>query len=64
MVWEVTIFELYEHMQLMKRYLQRCVDIEDFHGCMDAAADLREIQTEIRVRLEMKDGSEKTCGPA
>lgn len=35
--------ELERHLKLMKAYLSLCVDREDWHGVMDAAADIREI---------------------
>lgn len=34
---------LEQDLQLMKLYLAMCVHKEDWHGVMDAAADIREI---------------------
>lgn len=34
---------------LMKEYLQMCVRKEDWHGVMDASADLREILAKLSV---------------
>lgn len=46
---------LEERRKVMKEYLQHRVDDEDWHGVMDASADLREIDTEIRVLSAKKN---------
>jgi len=35
--------QLRDDLALMKRYLQMCVRKEDWHGVMDASADIREV---------------------
>lgn len=42
--------ELEEQRQQMIAYLQLKVATEDWHGVMDASADIREIEAEIKGR--------------
>lgn len=45
--------ELLSRRTLLTQYLLECVRIEDWHGVMDAAADLRETDSELRMLREM-----------
>lgn len=44
---------LYYRKTLMVEYLKDRVTLEDFHGVMDASADIREILVEIKLIEEM-----------
>jgi hypothetical protein len=46
---EERIAQLEGHRALMVTYASHRLEEEDWHGVMDAAADLREIDTELRV---------------
>ncbi|HEY9546071.1 MAG TPA: hypothetical protein VIR56_08685 [Solimonas sp.] len=43
------IEQLRSDLLLIKGYLQMCVRREDWHGVMDAAADIREIVAKLAV---------------
>lgn len=44
-----TAEQLRSDLLLMKGYLQMCVRKEDWHGVMDASADIREIVAKLSV---------------
>lgn len=55
MTAESAIFEMLAKLSklegqkaLMRKYLQLKVDEDDYHGCADAAMDLRDIDSEIK----------------
>lgn len=48
--------ELDERRHILITYLMECVRVEDWHGVMDAAADLREVDA----KLELLDALETT----
>ena len=39
----------------MKKYLLLKYDEEDWHGCMDASADIREIEAELKCLKMMQE---------
>ncbi|WP_428309546.1 hypothetical protein [Hydrocarboniphaga sp.] len=45
--------QLEADLALMKDYLQMCFRKEDWHGVMDASADIREIVAKLSVLREM-----------
>lgn len=45
----MTIEELREARRLMIEYLDLRRRLEDWHGVMDASADIREIEAQLRV---------------
>lgn len=47
--------QLRDDLALMKRYLQMCVRKEDWHGVMDASADIREIVAKLSM-LSIRTG--------
>lgn len=46
---EIRVTQLKQDLQLMKEYLLMCVRKEDWHGVMDASADIREIVAKLSV---------------
>lgn len=46
---EMRVAQLKQDLQLMKEYLLMCVRKEDWHGVMDASADIREIVAKLSV---------------
>jgi len=56
-----TVSELEEAKRIMVEYLKLKVKQEDWHGCADAAMDIREIDAKLSVlkrqdmRLKLKD---------
>lgn len=46
------IAELKADKQTLRDWLDYCLKREDWHGVMDAAADIREIEAKIEVLLE------------
>ena len=46
---EIRGTQLKQDLQLMKEYLLMCVRKEDWHGVMDASADIREIVAKLSV---------------
>lgn len=46
---ETCCARLRQDLQLMKEYLIMCVRKEDWHGVMDASADIREIVAKLSV---------------
>lgn len=48
--------QLRDDLALMKRYLQMCVRKEDWHGVMDASADIREIVAKLSM-LSVRTGA-------
>ena len=46
---EMRVAQLKQNLQLMKEYLLMCVRKEDWHGVMDASADIREIVAKLSV---------------
>jgi hypothetical protein len=46
---KTTVQQLEADFELMRVYLQMCVRKEDWHGVMDASADIREIVAKLTV---------------
>ena len=42
-----------DQVEMMKAYLLHCFNRGDWHGVMDAAADIRELEAEERGRLSV-----------
>lgn len=51
--WVKKLDVLYYRKGLMIEYLKDRVAEEDWHGCQDAASDIREIVTEIKLIEEL-----------
>lgn len=47
------IAKLKADVELMKSYLQMRFSMSDWHGVMDAAADIRELEAKIRTLEEL-----------
>lgn len=41
--------ELLRHLAIMEQYLRVRLELRDWHGVMDAAADIREIEAKLSV---------------
>lgn len=41
------------HLATMNAYLEVCLDKNDWHGVMDASADIRELKAKEQVLLEV-----------
>lgn len=42
------IHDVNQRLKLMRSYLRMRDELNDWHGVMDAAADIRELETELR----------------
>lgn len=51
---QIRLHQLENRIALMITYLRLRMDMSDWHGVMDAAADLRELETERRVLLGLE----------
>jgi hypothetical protein len=47
--------KLHQQKQDMIHYLNLKLQIEDWHGVMDAAVDIREIEAQIKIIKEQRD---------
>lgn len=47
--------EINNNLEIMKKYLDKCVKDEDWHGVMDAAADIRELVAELSAYEKMRE---------
>ena len=56
--------ELHSHRATMIEYLRLRLDLEDWHGVMDAAADIREIEAEMRAVADCAPDETAISGPA
>ncbi len=50
----IRLHQLEHRITVMITYLRLRMDMADWHGVMDAAADLRELETERRVLLGLE----------
>jgi len=51
---QIRLHQLEHRITLMITYWRLRMDMSDWHGVMDAAADLRELETERRVLLGLE----------